>query len=137
MSCFLFHTGATCTQSETDVLDSFSQEQQKKIIHHFLLCKKRDCTGLSSEEKARIKTTKKRHMFNHSLIFDKNLAYVSKTQLWWLVFVEGEGQYCLVCKKFDSKNPPNKKEFFSAEPSTRLKKDCLKNTLRQSATKMP
>lgn len=76
-------------------------------------------------------------MFNHSLIFDKNLAYVSKTQLWWLVFVEGEGQYCLVCKKFDSKNPQNKKEFFSAEPSTRLKKDCLKNTLRQSATKMP
>ena len=38
--------------------------------------------------------------------------------MWWLVYIEGEGQYCL-------KNPQNKKEFFSAEPSTRLKKDCL------------
>ena len=45
--------------------------------------------------------------------------------MWWLVYIEGEGQYCLICKKFDSKNPQNKKEVFSAEPSTRLKKECL------------
>ena len=45
--------------------------------------------------------------------------------MWWLVYIEGEGQYCLICKKLDSKNPQNKKEVFSAEPSTRLKKECL------------
>ena len=42
--------------------------------------------------------------------------------------MEGEGQYCLVCKIFDSKDPQNK-EFFSAEPSTRLKKDCLEEDM--------
>ena len=64
-------------------------------------------------------------MFNHNLIFKKDLAYNPKVQMWWLVYIEGEGQYCLICKKFDSNNPQNKKEVFSAEPSTSLKKECL------------
>jgi len=81
---------------------------------------------VSQEERVRIKTTQKKEMINHSLIFNKDLAYSPKVQMWWLLYIEGEGQYCLICKKFDSKNPQNKKEFFSAEPSTRLKKDCLK-----------
>ena len=118
-------TDTVCTQSESDITDSFTEEQQTKKIHHYILCKKRDCLGVSQEERARIKTTKKKQMFNHSLIFNKDLAYSPKVQMWWLVYIEGEGQYCLICKKFDSKNPQNKKEFFSAEPSTRLKKDCL------------
>lgn len=95
------------------VLDSFNQEQQKRIIHHFLLCKKRDCMGLSSEEKAKIKTTKKRQMFNHSLIFDKNLPYESKTQLSWLVYVEGEGQYTALSEKnLIRKTPKTRRTFF-------------------------
>ena len=80
---------------------------------------------VSQEERARIKTAKNKQMFNHNLIFKKDLAYNPKVQMWWLVYIEGEGQYCLICKKFDSKNPQNKKEVFSAEPSTRLKKECL------------
>ena len=64
-------------------------------------------------------------MFNHNLIFKTDLAYNHKVQMWWLVYIEGECQYCLICKKFDSKNPQNKKEVFAAEPSTRLKKECL------------
>ncbi|XP_027045522.1 uncharacterized protein LOC113673328, partial [Pocillopora damicornis] len=118
-------TDTVCIQSESDITNSFTEEQQTKKIHHYILCKKRDCLGVSQEERARIKTTKKKQMFNHSLIFNKDLAYSPKVQMWWLVYIEGEGQYCLICKKFDSKNPQNKKEFFSAEPSTRLKKDCL------------
>lgn len=80
---------------------------------------------VSQEERARIKTAKKKQMFNHNLIFKKDLAYSPKVQMWWLVYIEGEGQYCLICEKFDSKNSQNKKEVFSAEPSTRLKKECL------------
>ena len=80
---------------------------------------------VSQEERALIKTAKNKQMFNHYLIFKKDLAYNPKVQMWWLVYVEAEGQYCLICKKFDSKNPQNKKEVFPAEPSTRLKKECL------------
>lgn len=107
-------TDTVCIQSESDITNSFTEEQQTKKIHHYILCKKRDCLGVSQEERARIKTTKKKQMFNHSLIFNKDLAYSPKVQMWWLVYIEGEGQYCLICKKFDSKNPQNKKEFFSA-----------------------
>lgn len=58
----------------------------------------------------------KRNMFNHNLIFKKDLAYSPKVHMWWLVSIEGEGQYCLICKKFESKNPQNKKEFFFSNP---------------------
>lgn len=112
-----------CIQSDSDITDSFTEKQQTKKIHHYFLCKKHDCLGVSQEERVRIKTTQKKEMFNHSLIFNKDLAYSPKVQMWLLFYIEGEGQYC---KKFDSKNPQNKKEFFYAEPSTRLKKDCLK-----------
>ena len=80
---------------------------------------------MSQEERARIKTAKKKQMFNHNLIFKTNFAYNHKVQMWWLVYIEGECQYCLICKRFDSKNPQNKNEVFAAEPSTRLKKECL------------
>lgn len=56
----------------------------------------------------------KRNMFNHNLIFKKDLAYSPKVHMWWLVSTEGEGQYCLICKKFDSKNPQTRRNFFSA-----------------------
>ena len=78
---------------------------------------------MSQEEKACIKTAKKKQMFNHRLLLKKDLAYNRKVQMWWLGYIEGEGQYCLICKKFHSKNPQNKKEFFSVE-CTRLKKEC-------------
>ena len=43
-------------QSESDVMDSFSVEQQKKKTHHYILCKKRDCLGVSKEKRECIKT---------------------------------------------------------------------------------
>ena len=66
-----------CEQSVSDVTDSFTEEQPKKKIHHYVVCKRRNCLDVSQEERARIKTAKKKHMFNHNLIFKKDLAYNS------------------------------------------------------------
>ena len=44
---------------------------------------------MSQEERARIKTAKKKQMFNHNLIFKTDLAYNHKVQMWWLVYIEG------------------------------------------------
>ena len=64
-----------CEQSVSDVTDSFTEEQPKKKIHHYVVCKRRNCLDVSQEERARIKTAKKKQMFNHNLIFKKDLAY--------------------------------------------------------------
>ena len=77
------------------------KKKWKKKIYHYVLCKERDCLDVSQEERARIKTAKKKQMFNHSFIFKKDLAYNPKVQMWWLVYIEEEGQYCLICKKFN------------------------------------
>lgn len=30
-------------------------------------------------------------MFNYSFIFNKDLVYSFKVQMWWFVYIEGEG----------------------------------------------
>ena len=125
MSCFLFHTGATCTQSETDVLDSFSQEQQKKIIHHFLLCKKRDCTGLSSEEKARIKTTKKAYVQSQSYLWQEFGLRIKNTTL--VARVRGRRRAVLPClQKIWFEKPPKQEGVFFSRAKYKIKKGLPK-----------
>ena len=92
---------------------------------------------VSQEERARIKTAKKKQMFNHNLIFKKDLAYNPKVQMWWLVYIEGEGQYCLICKKFDSKNPQNKGEFFFSRTKYKVEEGVSRRTHYNKETQRP
>ena len=47
--------------------------------------------------------------------------YCERTGVWWAVYVEGEGMYCLLCRKHLSKAVRNKSDIFSVHPSTRFK----------------
>lgn len=43
---------------------------------------------------------------------------------WWLLYIENEGMYCIVCKK-TIKHPKNQRETFFGTPSVRFKVDAL------------
>lgn len=103
----------------------FSSEQISKM-HHFHKCRNTGCTGISNEEMIRVKMTKKKDRFQHEWLFRRETCFCSKSGIWWLVYVENEGMYCLLCRKHNSKSSQNRSETFSSDPSTRFKLNTVK-----------
>ena len=53
--------------------------------------------------------------------------------MFWPVYIEGEGFYCLLCKKHQTANAQNKEVKFTMEPSVRIKEQSLKSHVECSA----
>lgn len=88
-----------CVKNIQDLFDS------DKTIHSCYLCSKKGCTNTCTKSK-----------FQHAWLSAKN---------WWLLYIENEGMYCIVCKKHNMKHPNNQRETFSGTPSVRFKVDAL------------
>ena len=43
----------------------------------------------------------------------------------WVFYVEGEGMYCKLCRKFDTKNRQNQSKVWNKEACTTIRKDVL------------
>ncbi|XP_060565329.1 uncharacterized protein LOC132724476 [Ruditapes philippinarum] len=84
-----------------------------KTVHSVYLCSSKCCASLSKNETRRIVPKR----FNHQ-------TFITKKN-WWLVYVEGEGMYCTVCKKHCMKHSQNNAEVFSADPSVRFKHSAI------------
>ncbi|XP_060575685.1 zinc finger protein 862-like isoform X2 [Ruditapes philippinarum] len=84
-----------------------------KTVHSVYLCSSKCCVSLSKSETRRIVPKR----FNHQ-------TFITKKN-WWLVYVEGEGMYCTVCKKHCMKHSQNNAEVFSADPSVRFKHSAI------------
>ena len=100
---------------------------EKSRVHHHDICDA-GCT-FSREEISRQleanKGKKKEKLFNHAWLCKADIAYCAGSGYWWSVFVEGEGVYCILCKKHNVHSTQNKQEKFSAEPSVRFKSSAL------------
>ena len=44
------------------------------------------------------------------------MSFCVKTEMWWPVYVEDEGLFCLLCKRHDMSNTQNKSKVFNEEP---------------------
>ncbi|WAR15709.1 hypothetical protein MAR_005814 [Mya arenaria] len=95
---------------------------EKKVAHHHDKCLTSGCCTFSKNEESR----------NNSLKFkcqhcwlDKKVSYCNKTGVWWAIYVEGDGLYCLLCRKHDCFNPQNKSKAFNKVASTRYRVEAL------------
>ena len=52
--------------------------------------------------------------------------------MWRPVYVEGEGLFCLLCKKLDTSNPQNKLKVFNKEPCKRFRLGEFEDQCRTS-----
>lgn len=102
-------------------------------VHHYKLCMQRHCTDISNEEHSRIKAERNREKFHHSWLGNKAISFCQQTAIFWPVYIEGEGFYCLLCKKHQTANPQNKEVKFTVEPSVRIKEQSLKSHVECSA----
>ena len=123
--------GARCASSKKSsvssedvesIINDLFTEDQKKVLHHYHRCRERNCSGLRTDEKQRLSS--KKDKFQHEWLFEANV-FCQKTGLRWLVFVEGEGMYCLICKKYKCTNLQNKSDIFNEKPSVRYKTTAI------------
>ena len=106
------------------IINDVFTEDQKKVLHHYHRCRERNFSSLSlgADEKQRLSS--KKDKFQHEWLFEANV-YCQKTGFRWLVFVEGEGMYCLICKKYKCTNQQNKSDVFNEKPSVRYKTTAI------------
>ena len=102
----------------------FPEAFSRKTLHSYYTCSG-SCTEVSKQEQQQQKG--KGDKFQHRWLFEETLTFSRETGMWWLVFIEGEGMYCLLCRIHNMKNRYNKDSKFNCEPSIRYKKSALFN----------
>ena len=98
------------TSRAIELISQYFKESPK--LHYFYKCKE-GCTKLCDGR------------FKHEWILDRGVGYCEKTGLWWLVYEEGNGMFCLLCRMHNCENPFNHQKKFNQVPAVRFKKSAL------------
>ena len=116
--------------SETSQLIDLFPDQDQYRIHHHDICSKMGCTHLSPNDTMKTnRQNKRRKYFSHSWLFDIEMAYCRKTGMWWLVYQENKGMFCLLCKKHHLVNARNKSDKYCCKPAVRF---CRRGVLEHA-----
>ena len=109
---------------EIEALFAFGE---RAVVHNFYKCTSNQCQHLTSQEQSRLKPCRDR--FVHNWLFDKLLNFGNKTGIAWLVYEEGKGMFCYLCKKHNTENQQNKSKVYNATPCVRFKKSAVQEHL--------
>lgn len=118
------------TSSSTNKLLLKTMFDYTSKIHNKIVCQE-NCTSLSNDE---IKRLSGQDKFQHQWLQDKTISFCAKTTYWWLVYVEGSGMFCLLCKKHHSIKTQNKATSFGENPAVRMKKSALLDHIASKKT---
>ena len=92
-------------------------------LHRF---KNRKCKTLSFMEVTRL-NEQSIDRFQHQWIMDDDQTYSSNTGVNWLIYKEGKGMFCLLCRKHDTSNNQNKSKKHNVEPAVRFKQKAVED----------
>ena len=95
--------------------------------HNYYTCGEQNCNKLYEAEVLRFLSNCTRDRFVHSWLGDESLSFCQTTGIFWLVYEEGQGMYCFLCKKHNTENAENKSKVYNSTPSVRFKKSALKD----------
>ena len=69
-------------------------------IHNYHLCTERKCTEICAKDLIGKNSDNK---FKHKWLFDPKLAKCDKTDQWCLVYIDGKGMFCSLCRDYNIK----------------------------------
>ena len=69
-------------------------------IHNYYFCTENNCNDICSKDLA---SMKKDNKFQHKWLFDPNIARCDKSHKWCLVYIDGKGMFCSLCRTYDIK----------------------------------
>ena len=94
-------------------------------MHNFYKCATDHCQHLSAQEQSRLRPNRDR--FIHNWLFGKSLNTCTKMGLAWLVYQEGRGMLCYLCKRHNTENQQNQSKVLKATPCVQVKKSTVQN----------
>ena len=94
-------------------------------LHNYYLCKSSDCCTISQTDTLRGLKAK----FSHSWVSTKDLSFAKTSGLWWLVYEENKGMFCLLCRKHNLKSSRSKFDVWNTTPSLRLRREAVQDHL--------
>ena len=86
----------TDVQGKGEITATFDENAK---LHNYYLCKSSDCCTISPTDTLRSLKAK----FSHSWVTTKDLSFDKTSGLWWLVYEENKGMFCLLCRKHNLK----------------------------------
>ena len=116
----------TASQAENEeheakfLRSSFGPES---VLHSFHKCKSKSCSSVSSSEQDCLAKRSDDRLHHHWI--NENMTFCSKTGYNWLLYEEGQGMFCLLCRKHNVVNTKNKSKKFNMEPAVRFKKKAV------------
>lgn len=112
-------------KQETEFLSSTFNPQELNSIHSFHRCKHLNCNTLSATENSRF--SKKGDRFHHQCLMCDDLTFSESTGVNWLMYKEGDGMFCLLCRKQSTINTQNKSTKYSLDPAVRYKRKAVED----------
>ena len=107
----------------------FSDIQQHEI-HNYHFCLDRKCHEISSKD---LKTANSDNKFQHKWLTDPKLAQCGETHEWCLVYIDGKGMFCTLCREYDIKQNNNTKTW-NAVANVRCRTQTVKDHLRKATS---
>ncbi|KAJ8048373.1 hypothetical protein HOLleu_00656 [Holothuria leucospilota] len=102
----------------------FSNPDSK--LHQYHICREAGCINVSpSDTMKRDRPNKRQEYFSHSWLLDPKVAYCETTGIWWLVYQENVGMFCLLCRKHNTANLHNKAVEYNQKPAVRFRKRAV------------
>lgn len=95
----------------------------ESVVHSFHKCKSRSCSSVSSSEQDCL--AKRLDDRYHHLWINETIMFCSRTGYNWLLYEEGQGMLCLLCRKHNINNTENKSKKFNMEPAVWFKKKAV------------
>ena len=95
----------------------FSAISRKNQIHIYYFCSRRKCNQICQND---MNSMNKDNKFQHKWLFDPDIAKCTKTDTWSLVYIDGKGMFCSVCRKYDI-TQNNGKPIWNTTPNVRCR----------------
>ncbi|XP_068720533.1 zinc finger protein 862-like [Montipora capricornis] len=112
----------TDVQGKGEITATFDENSK---LHNYYLCKSSDCCTISPTDTLQSLKAK----FSHSWVFTKDLSFDKTSGLWWLVYEENKGMFCLLCRKHNLKSSCSKSDVWNTTPSVRLRREAVQHHL--------
>lgn len=101
-------------------------ELQPQEIHNYHFCHERNCKAISQSDLAQMSSYSK---FQHKWLFDNSLSYCEKSQEWCIVYIDGKGMFCTMCREYDTKHKVNGGKQWNLVGNVRCRQVTIKDHL--------
>ena len=112
----------THVQGKGEITATFDENSK---LHNYYLCKSSDCCMISPMDPLQSLKAK----FSHSWVSTKDLSFDKTSALWWLVYQENKGMFCLLCQKHNLKSSRSKSDVWNTTPSVQLCREAVQDHL--------